>query len=146
MKKILIILSLILLIGCSKKEEYKSFEGGYEMLNDFVNIDKDWSEKFGKHGIFYTDHEDFIIINELGEYEDLGFKIIDDVNFYLPKHWPLGSDHDIFLEPDEFDFFKFHGLYTHGKGKIFKDGDRRIYVMVCVKEGKIDELYEKTFK
>ena len=155
MKKILI-LSLLLLIGCSKKEEYKSFEAGYEILNDYVNIDEDWAEKFGKYGFFYTDYDDFIIVNEFNEEEfgdnvngytyDLAVKIIEDVNFYLPKHWPEGSSHNYDLDSDEFTIYKTDGKYPISKGKIFKSGDRMIYVMLSVKEGDIKELYEKTFK
>lgn len=146
MKKIFIILTFILLIGCSKKEEYKLFEGEYEILNDYINIDRNWSEKSGMYGIFLTDYENFIIINKIDEDENLDYKIYEDINFYLPKHFNIDKHTELKLENDEFCYYKYEGDYQVSKGKIFKDGGKSIYVMISVKEGDINNLYEKTFK
>lgn len=146
MKKILIILALILLLnGCSKKD-YVKFEDDLEILNDYINIEKDWQKKSGMYGIFYTDYEDFIFINKIDENKDLEYQIYDDINYYLPKHFTAKYNMKLELDGNEFTFYKDDGDYKVSKGKIFKDGEKSIYVLVSVKKGDVNNLYENTFK
>lgn len=142
----ILIIPCALLISCAKKEENIRFDGDYEILNKYIDIDKDWTEKYGQYGYYYTNYDDFILINKFDNTDNLKNKIINDINFYNPKHFRLTNDYRFEIYNDEFILSKKEDKYNISKGKIIKNNGEFIYIIVGTKDSDIGILYEKTFK
>lgn len=148
MKKIIFIVSLMLIIsGCSKSDHSIIFEGEYDYLNGEVSIPTDWSYKYGSYGEFYTDYENFILINTFDDIKSLESKIVSDINFYLPKYFSLNDEYNLeFYKNDEILLSKSGDVFNSTKGKIFESEDSKVYVIIGVKNEDEGKLYQKTIK
>lgn len=151
MKKTIVLLILVILIltSCNKTNSTnQDFDFIYEDfmdIKDELNIQSDYATKIGAFGSYYTDFENYIIINENNDIDKLQHDIVESLNFYFPDNFKFNLDYDFKIEDNEILINVNDEIFNNIYGRLYKNNNKQLFVLVFSKDN-VKELYEETFE
>ncbi len=154
--KILILLLAFILSGCAndisdKKEDYKDMsqyaytDFSQEIMD--LQVPKHYAEKNGSYGIYFTDYKNIIFVREIDENEDLQEELINGLNFYNVKDFPLDGKYSLEkMSNDEYNLSSNIGDFKSSKIKLRNKRGKVLILLVTSKEDDVGELYDEVTK
>lgn len=134
-------MALIILSGCQKNERQTDLT--IESVdNQTYNIPQGYADKKGYRGDFYYDFENFIlVINEINQ-DNIEEQIHQSLNYYLPGEISLSEDLKINISNQQVKIERYTNSYKLILGKIL---DNEI-VLLSSKNESTEDLYEKVLE
>lgn len=154
--KILLLLLAFILSGCAndisdKKDNYKNMS--QYAYTDFskeimdLQVSKHYAEKNGSYGIYFTDYKNIIFVREINKNEDLQEELINGLNFYNVKDFPLDGKYNLEkISNDEYKLYSDAGDFNSSKIKLINKNGKVLILLVTSKDNDAGELYDEVTK
>lgn len=153
--KILFLLLAFILSGCSSdisdnKDNYKDMsQYAYTDFSDDImdlQVSKHYAEKNGSYGIYFTDYRNIIFIKEIDENEDLLEELINGLNFYNVKDFPLDGKYSLEkISSDKYNLYREVGDFKSSKIKL-KNKNGKVLILLVTSKDDVGELYDEVTK
>lgn len=155
--KILIFILVFILSGCTGRTTSNGDDSYKDMsqysYTDFskeimdLQVPKHYAEKNGNYGIYFTDYKNIIFIKEVESDKNKKEEIIESLNFYNNKEFPLDGKYVLKEKSNnEFELYRAKGDFKLSKFRVLNKGGKSLILLVSSKEDNVGELYEKLTK